>query len=306
MNKVMELVSKFSKKAPQLKPYEWMIKHTPQKEWIDGQGVYLWLAFFFSEIGAGIYFISLFYNFVLGYIVGWLMTLILGGIIHMKYLGQPKNAWRILLKPKTSELSRGMWVIMIYAVLGFFQIAGSMINIFPWAGGVFYKILMAVICLMLIMHGFATMYVVRAIPSWHSSIVLPLSIISGIWVGSQFVEFFFTISGKNSHGLEVWSRVFLFVYICFIVMYLWSTMKESETAEFSIKELIKGIYSEIFYIGVVGIGIVIPLLLTLAMWSGPNFGLVFIRLVSVFLGDMILRYSIMKSAYYTPLVNPTR
>ncbi len=306
MNKVMELVEKFSKKAPQLKPYEWMVKYTPQRDWIEGPGVYLWLAFFFSEVGAGIYFMSLFYNFVFGYIFGWLMTLVLGGIIHLKYLGNPKNAWRILLKPKTSELSRGMWVIVFYAIFGFVQIASSLFGVFPWAGGLLFKLIMGIICLMLIMHGFATMYVVRAIPSWHSSIVLPLSLISGIWVGSQFVEFFFTISGKNAHALEIWSRVFLFVYICFIVMYLWSTMKESETAEFSIKELIKGVYSEIFYIGVVGIGIIVPLLLTIVMWSGPNFVFVFLRLVFVFFGDMILRYSIMKSAYYTPLVTPTR
>ena len=30
-----------------VKPYEWMINPTRQRQWIDNQGVFLWLAFFF-------------------------------------------------------------------------------------------------------------------------------------------------------------------------------------------------------------------------------------------------------------------
>ncbi|MFH1951572.1 MAG: nitrite reductase, partial [Pseudomonadota bacterium] len=51
---------------------EWMVTYTPQEEWIEGKGKFLWLAFFFSEIGAGIYFVSLFMNFPTGWLVGWL------------------------------------------------------------------------------------------------------------------------------------------------------------------------------------------------------------------------------------------
>ena len=53
-------------------PYDFMVKHTPQKAWIQGKGVLLWLAFFFSEIGAGIYLVSLFLNVPQGWLFGWL------------------------------------------------------------------------------------------------------------------------------------------------------------------------------------------------------------------------------------------
>jgi hypothetical protein len=66
-----------------VKPYEWMINPTRQRQWIDKQGIFLWLAFFFSEIGAGLYFVSLFYAYKPGLILGWLVTLILGGMIHI-------------------------------------------------------------------------------------------------------------------------------------------------------------------------------------------------------------------------------
>ncbi|MCK5312101.1 MAG: DMSO reductase, partial [Desulfobacteraceae bacterium] len=81
-----------------LKPYEWMVNATPQQEWIDRKGVFLWLAFFFTEIGAGLYFISLFYQYQPGLILGWLVALILGGGVHVLYLGNPLRAWRMLMK----------------------------------------------------------------------------------------------------------------------------------------------------------------------------------------------------------------
>jgi hypothetical protein len=109
------LWQKFTQKRQQPE-YEWMIEPTQQEEWIEGQGAYLWLAFFFSEIGAGIYFVSLFIDFSAGLILGYLMALGLGGWLHMRYLGNPMRGWRILTKYKTSELARGMWIIMAFAV----------------------------------------------------------------------------------------------------------------------------------------------------------------------------------------------
>lgn len=288
---------------PKLKEYEWMLKPTPQQEWIEGAGVYLWLAFFFSEIGAGIYFISLFMNFWFGLLIGWLMTLVLGGLIHMKYLGKPNRVLRIFMRPQTSELARGMWVILIFAILGFIQLIPGVFSFVPWTGyNILFKVLMGIICLLLIMHGFATMNVVKALPAWNSTVILPLSIISGLWVGSQFVQSFLSLTAVDLVTFEMWSRVLLLTYIAFLGLYLWGTFHESETAHFSIQELLKGNYSKIFY-AVLIIGIIIPLLITLAMWgNNVNGFLVFIRLILVFFGDMLLRYSIMKTAYYPPLL----
>ncbi|MEA1967174.1 MAG: DMSO reductase [Thermodesulfobacteriota bacterium] len=280
-----------------LKPYEWMIKATPQKEWIAEKGIFLWLAFFFSEIGAGLYFVSLFYQYRTGLVLGWLITLILGGVVHMAYLGNPKRAWRIFLKPGKSELSKGVWVIAVFSLLGFIQIVTGAFNpVFNFITGI--------VCLLIIMHGFATMNVIKALPSWSSTMVLPLSIISGIWVGSQILEFMFCVSGSGAAaGLEIWSEFLLFGYIALILLYLWGTFHASESARFSVNLLLKGDMSKGFYVGVAVSGMLIPILLTLIMWGGEvNTGLVFLRLVFVLAGDLIMRYTLMKSAVYTPLI----
>ncbi|WP_321491840.1 hypothetical protein [uncultured Desulfobacter sp.] len=160
-----------------VKPYEWMINPTRQRQWIDNQGSFLWLAFFFSEIGVGLYFISLFYAYKPGMVLGWLIALLLGGLIRVAYLGNPLRAWRMIMKPRTSKLSRGIWVIGMFAVLEFFQIFTAA------AVNMVFNTIMAILCLIIISHGFTTMNVIRALPTWSSTTVLPFSIVSGVWVG---------------------------------------------------------------------------------------------------------------------------
>lgn len=282
-----------------VKPYEWMISPTRQRQWIDNQGVFLWLAFFFSEIGAGLYFVSLFYKFKAGLILGWLIALVLGGLIHVLYLGNPKNAWRMILKPRTSELARGIIIIGIFAVLGFVQIIS--------AGGfnVVLNCIMGILCLLIISHGFATMNVIKALPAWSSTMVLPLSIISGVWVGQQILQFmagFTSVEGFAS-GMEVWAEVFFFAYFLCLVLYVWGTWHMDDIGKESILKMLDEDNKKIALIGVLGLGVGLPLVLTLIMWGGSTNGfLVFLRLASVFAGDLAMRYLIMKSAVYKPLI----
>ncbi|MBU2627739.1 MAG: DMSO reductase [Proteobacteria bacterium] len=299
-NKIHELEQiMFPPDGSGLKPYEWMINPTRQRQWIDDKGIFLWLAFFFSEIGAGLYFVSLFYEYKLGLILGWLITLVLGGVIHVLYLGNPLRAWRMIAKPNTSELSRGIWIIGIFAALGFLQmVTASSFNIV-------FNTIMGILCLLIISHGFATMNVIRALPAWSSTMVLPLSIISGVWVGHQILQFMFAVSGSAAlaSGMEAWAEAFFFVYFLCILLYVWGTFHSNEMGKESILMQGKGDLSKISFIGVGGLGILLPLILTLIMWGGDTNGfLIFLRLASVFAGDLALRYVIMKSAVYKPLI----
>lgn len=283
-----------------VKPYEWMINPTRQRQWIDKQGIFLWLAFFFSEIGAGLYFVSMFYEFKPGLVLGWLISLVLGGLIHVAYLGNPLRAWRMIMKPQTSELSRGIWVIGIFAALGFLQmVINGEIN-------VVFNVIMGMLCLIIISHGFATMNVIRSLPAWSSNMVLPLSIISGVWVGQQILQFMFSVSSTSAataSGMEPWSEVFFFAYFLCLVLYVWGTWHSGEIGKASIKMMIREKVRKITLIGVLGLSIVLPIILTLIMWGGnTHVFLISLRLASVVAGDLAVRYVIMKSAVYIPLL----
>lgn len=135
--------------------------------------------------------------------------------------------------------------------------------------------------------------------------VLPLSVISGIWVGQQILQLmagFSAVEGFAS-GMEVWAEVFFFVYFLCLFLYLWGTWHASDIGQESIKNLIGEELIKISLIGVVGLGVVLPLILTLIMWGGDTNGfLIFLRLASVCAGDLAMRFVIMKSAVYKPLI----
>jgi len=284
-----------------------MVKYTPQTEWIEGRGLFLFLAFFFSEIGAGIYFVSLFLNFKGGWLLGWLVALVLGGLIHLGFLGHPFRAWRILLKPASSELSRGLWVILLFGGIGFFQLLPVVFSGLAWTGeGPAFKTIMGILSVLIITHGFLTMNVVRALPLWNSSMIIPFSLASGIWVGAQAAEVMIKMSGYDLSLPELWSRWSLLGYIALLAMYLWGTYHASEAAKESVGRLLTGDSALRFYTAVVVVGITVPLAITIVAWSGGvedlRGGTLFLRFLCVFIGDLAMRYSIMKSAMYAPVI----
>ena len=294
-------------KTSRLMGYEWMVKHTPQEEWIEGKGILLWLAFFFSEIGAGIYLVSIFLNFRPGWLMGWLVSLVLGGIIHLGFLGKPLRSWRMLLRPASSEISRGMWVVLLFAVMGFFQVLPVVVSGVPWSGdSSALKVIMGILCILLITHGFSTMNVVRALPMWNSAMMLPLSLVSGIWVGSQTTELMLLIGGHDITAAEVWARWSLFSYMGALLIFLWGCLHSSETTRMSIKSILTGSSSATFYVVVVAVGLIIPLIITLLVWGNASASvsgsLQFLRVTCVLIGDLAMRYNIMRGALYSPLI----
>jgi hypothetical protein len=92
-----------------MQPYDWMIRKTPQTEWIKGQGVFICFAFFLGGISGGLYLASLYFNNITGMLVAWVLALAMGGF-YMLHLGQrsPLCVWRMVLNPRTSWISRGL------------------------------------------------------------------------------------------------------------------------------------------------------------------------------------------------------
>ena len=294
-------------KTQNMMPYDFMVKHTPQEAWIKGKGVLLWLAFFFSEIGAGIYLVSLFLNLSSGCILGWILTLLVGGGLHVAYLGKPLRVFYMFLKPGKSELSRGLWVILLFAIFGFIQLAPVVFKGASLADtALAISILVGILCVLIIAHGFLTMSIIRALPVWNSSMMVPLALVSGVYVGSQVVSVLGGNSGLNLNATEVWVRWTLFGYMGCLAIFLMGAAHASTAAQVSIKQLLAGKWSLPFYGGVVAVGLIIPLIITAVIWGSdtPNAsqGLLWIRCLCAIVGDLMMRYGIMKNASYAPLI----
>jgi formate-dependent nitrite reductase membrane component NrfD len=75
------------------------------------------LAFFFAEVGTGIFLVSFFLEFVPGMIAGLAITGTLKPYFHLAHMGVPKKSWRAILRPDRSWISRG--AIAIGVLIGF-------------------------------------------------------------------------------------------------------------------------------------------------------------------------------------------
>ncbi len=94
----------------------------------------------------------------------------------------------------------------------------------------------------------------------------------------------------------------LLTYISCILLYIWGAFHSSDTARISVADFISGTGARVFQT-VILTAIALPLIITFYMFSNEmSANLVVARLVSVFIGDMMLRYGLMKKAYYTPLI----
>lgn len=286
-----------------MKPYMWMMDYTPQEDWIDRQGLLLWLAFTLTEVGAGLYLISLFFDFWGGCVAGWLISAILGGGLHMLYLGKPMRAWRAVLHPVKSELSRGLIFMGLFLGFGVLHLAPFVIGGLPWtSSGLFFKVIMTILGFFVITHGFMTMNVMSSIPFWNSSILPVLSLASGIWLGTQLGS---VMNGEVWIGVEAVARWTLFAYAFMTIFYFWNAHHATTAVKESLRVIVKGELSPFFYVGVVLLGLIIPLAITIVFWvKGPGemYGLLFLRFICAFIGDLTLRYLISKAGRYSPLV----
>ena len=279
--------------------YEWMVKYTPQKEWIEGKGILLYLAFFFIELGAGLYFVSLFFENRAGMLLGWLICLVLGGGFHFVYLGKPYRFYRAVLKPGTSWISRGIIFVAFFAVVGFIHLVAQ------WSGqgSLFLTILMGVIAFLeTIYAGFALSYV-AAIPIWNTALLPALYTVASLWGGMGLLVVINLLSGHEVELMESWARVLLLAYGFMMVLYLLTMRYRSHVAAASIERLVKGDLAALFWGGVVLVGFVYPCLVNMmGLAGGVAPGVLVTAVLCEGLGDLSMRYCILKSALYAPLI----
>ena len=90
-----------------------------QRHW-DNSMAY---AFFCAELGAGLYFVSLLLDSLAGMVAGFVVVCTGKPYFHLAHMGVPKKAWRAILRPDRSWISRGVWVLAGLMSTGFLYLA---------------------------------------------------------------------------------------------------------------------------------------------------------------------------------------
>ena len=290
----------------QSRPYEFMVKYTPQKEWIERRGILLWLAFFFIELGAGMFFVSSFYSEKWAALTGWLICAVLGGGTHLLYLGHPTRFWRMLISSgwKKSWISRGLFFVSAFLLLGAIHIGLLFMNTDTMP----LMIAADIFAFLTIIYGGFAMNYVNGIPLWNTALLPILYVVSGLWGGAEVTLAMSLAMGTDTIGpsVEEWIRILLMGFILIMAVYLVSVRYGSKAGEVSIKEIAFGKWARLFWIVVVLLGIAMPAAVVITSFSvgleATPVPLIYIAVLCGLLGDLATRYLILRVGFYHPLV----
>jgi formate-dependent nitrite reductase membrane component NrfD len=287
----------------QVKPWDFMVKYTPQREWIEGHGILVAFAMFFGGVSGGLYLASLFFGNLTGMVIAWALAA-LAGLVDMAHLSKRMRFWRMMLKPGSSWISRGF--ILIFLFLG---AAGIQILITWLAPGNAWEILFKVVAGVLafgvaIYSGFA-IGIVGAIKLWNSGLVPILYVVSGL-AGGLAVVMLVSLN-QDAASLVTISNYLLAALVIdaiFVATYFWSATYSSVTARDSAVRVMKGKIAPAFWIGVVVLGLIIPIALVAPFSLSQSASTVAfgIAAVGAIIGGIMLRYVILKGGMYSPLL----
>jgi len=282
------------------------VGYNPQKEWA-------WLittAFFLGEVGAGLFLLSLFLPGKLGLwsaIVGWLIVTIGKNTAHFLYLGKPLRFWRMIFRPQTSWLSRGVFATGAMIAFGFLHIVFLYKGInTPLSLAVMWLAGFAAFVVM-IYDGIVMTYS-PSLPLWNNSL-LPILRVSYALMGgvtlalllSTFPELANILPESQQHILENLERWLIIANLLMIIIYLLTLTYSTDTAKESVHLIIKGKYPLVFWLGVVFIGLVVIFMLPIVATT-HSLGMLLFVAVCELIGDFCILFLLMRSGVYSPLM----
>jgi formate-dependent nitrite reductase membrane component NrfD len=136
--------------------------------------------------------------------------------------------------------------------------------------------------------------------------LLPLLFVLCGILGGFGLSVIIALNGGNVplSAAETGSRWLLVINALFIVVYLWTAANREATGKKSVMEQMRGNLAPVFWIGIVLLGIVIPLIIafTSLITGGVSSALLITGVVCEVIGGLALRYCVLKAGAYKPLV----
>jgi sulfite dehydrogenase (quinone) subunit SoeC len=283
--------------------HEWMINYTRQTEWIDRRGIFLWIAFYAGGLGGGLYLVSLYFNSLWGMFISWLIITFIKGGTHLIYLGKPLRFWRIITHPQTSWLARGFIFVMLFVGFGAVQLIISY-RLPDTAAEIVFKALAGTMAFAITLYTGIILKNVKGVPFWNSALLPVLFIICGILGGFGLAVVIALNGGDiNLAAAETGSRWLLIANALLIVIYLWRASMRESVGRQSVLEQIRGQNAPVFWIGIIILGIVIPLGIAISGLIGDaSSALLIAAVICEIIGGLALRYCVLKAGAYKPLV----
>ena len=110
--------------------------------------------------------------------------------------------------------------------------------------------------------------------------------------------------------LEPLIRLLMIGYVVLVFVYLWSALYATTTAaKESVLRVLRGPLAPTFYVGVVLVGMLVPLAVSGYSYAvgidSPRVSLLHLGILAGLAGDLAVRYCLLKGAVYAPLIRNT-
>jgi len=300
---------------------EWTDGFEHQAEWGVGRGgwvsnsLYLLVALYLGGIGAGAALISLYlgrensdWYFVAGYVIGFVGK----GFFHMLFLGNPRRFWRAALRPQSSWISRGVIALGLFGVTGLLYILWPVFEVFGGAGDAELPlaIINATLLGILILYDGFLLNAATGIGAWNTSLMLVLFPVFNLLGGVGLVGALYGPIHKDVpldigylHEIET---VLLVVGAIVLGGYL-LTLYNNPLSRLSELEAVVGRKRYVFWIAVVGGGIVAPLIVTaLSLSTDAAVGIMAAAALAAVLSDYAFKYVVLSIGEHPPVYTPSR
>ncbi len=290
---------------------EFTVDFRHQREWS-------WLiitAFFLGGVGGGLYLISNLIGFLPGAWISLAIVAIGAGGALMLDLGHPERVLRLVSQPRRSWISRGTFFIALFVAFGFLSAIPtvSQFSWLPWGNG---TILGQVIQFLALVFALGvtiyTGFVMSHSPSiafWNSPL-LPIVFVTYALMGGISVVFASSPLFAGSIDIATLERFEVGLLIATTILigaYLLIMQSSTVAAAQSVVKLTKGELALPFLGGVVGIGLLLPLLISLyaiafiSSGAGASSLLAIAGLLDL-VGGYFLRYSLLNVGIYSPAI----
>ncbi len=287
----------------QSRQWDFMVKFTPQRDWIEGHGIMVAVALFFGGIAGGLYLASLYFDSTIGMFVAWLLGMATG-LTDMAHLSKPARFWRMLIRVKSSWITRGFFFITL-----FIGAAAVQLILRQWtdlaAAETAFKVIAGICAFGVAIYSGFVVGFVGAIKLWNSAIVPLLFVVAGLTGGLGIL--LLASQGEPTARILDIARAGFYVlvgYAVFTAIYLWVSTYENTNARDSVARILTGGVARVFWPVVVGIGIVAPLALIgpFAFRASVSAVAYLAAGACIIVGGVGLRYVILKAGVYSPLV----
>lgn len=230
----------------------------------------------------------------------------IGCLLLFLDLGRPLVAYRALSRPNKAWISRGTFILSIFFILGAIQFG---FWLWPFQG---LKDFPSLHLTLNVVNGIFGIFTViytgflfdttRSIPFWSTPILPLLFLVSGLSTGILSLILFLFLSGASNIPavrLLIQSDLFLLIFEGMVLFFYLHGMHEVTAARASVRRLVRGDLAAAFWVGVILVGLLIPLTLEV-FWGDGTLSIVMASLCGL-VGGIYVRYVVVSGAVKAPL-----